>query len=144
MLTDEQVRRYEDLRGYTTNQQGGSHPHRQSTNAPLPVWLAAVFDTGYNLPMLRQFRLFLAAVLIVAMPLQGIAAVKACFCSTLEHQDGDGATHSHDRGDDATHTPSLGHDLEPGRHSHTKALTQSHCGPCAACWVVAVVGVVPQ
>jgi hypothetical protein len=90
----------------------------------------------YNMRMIRGFRLSLAAFLMVALPLQGIAAVTACFCATAGH---DGGAVSHGHGHDADPAPA-DHDAEPGSHGHPQTAAQSHCGPCAACCAVAMVG----
>src|SRR6185436_20141610 len=77
----------------------------------------------------RMLRMLVALMLALALPLQGIAAVKACFCATQDaHHPETGAGH-HDVGHGDHH-----------QHEDTNAPAQSHCGPCAACCVPAAVG----
>jgi hypothetical protein len=42
--------------------------------------------------MRRRFRFLLTAILVLAVPLQGISATAACFCPAVEHHDHDADT----------------------------------------------------
>jgi ABC-type Zn2+ transport system substrate-binding protein/surface adhesin len=84
------------------------------------------------LPMLRGFfRIFSLALLVLAVPLQGMASVAAGQCMALgHHQDAGDGDHAHDDGDGHDHdAPSHADD---GKHPEEDGTT-AHCGPCAAC-----------
>jgi len=68
----------------------------------------------------RLFRILAVALLVLAVPLHGIAAVTAGQCMTLGHHH-DAGGHDHDP---------HGHDGDHGKDHSKKS---SHCGPCAAC-----------
>ncbi len=80
----------------------------------------------------RAFRLLLAALMALLIPIQGIGAITMGACMSLEHHHaapGD-AQDSHDH---------EGHDHASGDAAGTyvdgdaDGNTGSHCGPCAAC-----------
>jgi hypothetical protein len=82
--------------------------------------------------MLRtSFRILALTLLVLAVPLQGMASVAAGQCMTLgHHQDAGGHGHGHDNGEAHEHDA----------HSHADAGnpaddsgTNAHCGPCTAC-----------
>jgi hypothetical protein len=85
--------------------------------------------------MLRRFRLVIAALLVVAVPLQGIAGVKACFCATGEH--GSVATAHDHRTDHGAAHEDVEHDHSTG-HEHSNSSAQSHCGACGVCCAAAL------
>jgi hypothetical protein len=73
-------------------------------------------------------RIFAVALLLVAIPVQGVASVTAGQCMTFGHH-GDAGSQPHEHG---------GHDA--GAHGHDHDANQqfdsgksSHCGPCTAC-----------
>jgi hypothetical protein len=49
--------------------------------------MASVYK--YNRPMCRRLRFLIAAILILAVPLQSVSATAACFCAASEHHDHD-------------------------------------------------------
>ena len=67
------------------------------------------------------FRILAVALLALAIPLQGVAAVTAGQCMALEH---------HDAGDAHDHAAHADGDDQAVHHDDSKT---SHCGPCAAC-----------
>ena len=78
------------------------------------------------------FRLLAVLLLVLTIPVQGMAAVTGTQCMALaHHQDGGGENHAHDDAD--------GHDSAPHAHSGDSAATHgdeggnNHCGPCTAC-----------
>jgi hypothetical protein len=85
--------------------------------------------------MLRAcVRFFAVALLVLAIPLQGMAAVTAGQCMAVgHHQDGAGQdTHAHDgadAGDQAAHAHPDGSAAEQGDDGGKKP----QCGPCTAC-----------
>ena len=80
---------------------------------------------------------FLAFVVALAVPIQGMAAVTAAQCMALSHHQ-DAAGHA---GHGDANGPESGHDHS--KHSHDEAAGHgdsddagsngSHCGPCTAC-----------
>jgi hypothetical protein len=71
--------------------------------------------------MLQKLRLFVTLALLVAVPMQGIAAVAGSLCMAFgetpqqaHHDDAAGSSHDHGSGDD-------------------DGASHSHCGPCVAC-----------
>jgi hypothetical protein len=79
--------------------------------------------------MLKAFRVLVLAVLALAVPLQGVAAVTAGQCMALEHHE-DGHGGGHDDGQDAsTHS----HGDEHQANQAGEEQQSSHCGPCTAC-----------
>ena len=85
-------------------------------------------NVKYNrLPMIRDLlRILILALVVLAVPAQGFAAVSGGICMELGHH-GDGlAAHDHD-GDGSS-----------GKHSD-----DGHCAPCAACCAGAVISAFP-
>ena len=70
---------------------------------------------------MRFFRLFLAAVLMLAVPFQGVLAVTSGQCMALEHHAGAADDGHHNDGDQDEHA------------------SNSHCGPCVACCASAAI-----
>jgi hypothetical protein len=71
--------------------------------------------------MLQKLRLFVTLALLVAVPVQGIAAVAGSLCMAFgetpqqaHHDDAAGSSHDHGSGQD-------------------DSAAHSHCGPCVAC-----------
>ena len=89
----------------------------------------------------RAFRLFVAALLALLIPIQGIGAITTGVCMSLEHHQGapsdahDG--HGHEGHDHASH--SGGHAADSHSHSDADVNTGSHCGPCTACCASATI-----
>ena len=84
---------------------------------------------------LRLIR-FLAFVVALAVPVQGVAAVTAAQCMALaHHQDGTGhAGHSDAQGGESGHDHSMhSHHEAAGNTDSDEAGSGSHCGPCTAC-----------
>jgi hypothetical protein len=84
------------------------------------------------LPMLRAFfRVLALALLVLAVPLQGMATVAAGQCMALgHHQDAGHSGHAPDDGDGHDHdAPSH---ADGGKHSEEDGTT-AHCSPCTAC-----------
>ena|SRR5688572_18270157 len=81
------------------------------------------------------FRLLVAALLALAVPFQGMAAVMAGQCMAFGHHD-TGASqdhaHAHDGADGHHHTVHS-HDETPAAQQGGEGSAQSHCGPCTAC-----------
>jgi len=77
-------------------------------------------------------RLLVVALLALAIPVQGMAAVAAAQCMGFgHHQDTGAAGHSHDGGEDAGQADHAhSHDAAAG---NDESGNQAHCGPCTAC-----------
>ena len=82
--------------------------------------------------MVKLLRVFLVALIALAVPLQGALAVGTEQCLALEHHDGAGHEHSQ-----------AGHDHESSSHDHDGPTSHSHCGPCVACCASASIASVP-
>jgi hypothetical protein len=78
-----------------------------------------------------SFRYLALTLLVLAVPLQGMASVAAGQCMTLgHHQDAGGDGHGHGNGEAHDHDAhSHADDGNPVDDSGTNA----HCGPCTAC-----------
>jgi hypothetical protein len=83
---------------------------------------------------LKFFRLFVALVLALAIPLQGLASVTAGVCMAIGHHHA-GAPASHDHGDGTDH--SAPHDPEGSESA-------PHCAPCVACCAAASIAPAAQ
>jgi hypothetical protein len=85
------------------------------------------------------FRLLLACVLAIAVPLQGMASVGMHLCSGHASVPSNGpAEHAHDHGDGAAHAPHDSGAAEAGETAgHQGTLTLSGCSACAPCCGVA-------
>ena len=88
----------------------------------------------------KLFRILLAAFLIVAVPLQGIAAVGAGICRDLQHAQHDAghgylpqASQAMAQDHGATHSS---HAMPVDENSQPES-TSAHCAACASCGVVA-------
>ena len=78
------------------------------------------------------FRILAVALLILAIPVQGLAAVSAGMCMAMGGHDGHHSTSAHDHGD-----ASVAHD-----HEHAASQDQqsnAHCPPCASCCATAAI-----
>ena len=74
---------------------------------------------------MKFIRLFLAAVLMLAVPFQGVLAVTSGQCMALEHHAGAAADgHDHDSNHDS---------------NHDDQASNPHCGPCVACCAAAAI-----
>src|SRR5436190_9451231 len=71
-------------------------------------------------------RLLVALALVLAVPVQGLAAATADLCMALGHHDA--AVHTHD-GDGGAHQ----------HHGHDSPATDKHCAPCIACCAAAAI-----
>jgi hypothetical protein len=96
---------------------------------------AALKAIGVQCPMPRIFlRLLAVALLALAIPLQGLAAVTAGQCMTFGHHQ-DAGHESHGDAQDGED----GHDHAAHSHSDESAGNAddegagAHCGPCTAC-----------
>lgn len=72
-------------------------------------------------------RLLVAVAVIIAVPIQGMAAVSAGLCMTLGHHDVSGAAMP-DHLDEHGASTAANHEHEAGGASGN-----AHCGPCVAC-----------
>lgn len=79
------------------------------------------------LSMLRTFSRILAlALLVLAIPVQGMASIVAGQCMTFGHHPDAGAQdHAHEHGDADHH--------DHGAQAQPEGDKSAHCGPCAAC-----------
>jgi hypothetical protein len=77
--------------------------------------------------MLRKLpRIFALALLVLAVPVQGMASVAAGQCMTFgHHQDAGAQDHAHEHG--AAGADHHDHAAQPDEQK------RSHCGPCTAC-----------
>ena len=83
-----------------------------------------------------MLRILVVALLALAVPVQGFAAVAAVQCMALGHHSDGGAQDGHDHGHDGVD----GHDHAAHSHADKGGAEQakeggepSHCGPCTAC-----------
>ena len=79
---------------------------------------------------MRRFRLFLAWLLLAAIPLQGMAAASMLFCGSQAHEAAaaaHGHDSAHDHGDVASHVHGDAHDGATVGH------TDVTCSVCASC-----------
>lgn len=74
----------------------------------------------------RLSRLFVALVVALIVPLQGMASVLAAQCMVAGHYDA--ASTSHAEAADGHDVHGSGHNADPSPESKSP-----HCGPCAAC-----------
>jgi hypothetical protein len=72
-------------------------------------------------------RLLAVLLLVLAIPVQGIAALAKAQCMSFGHHQYAGHHEHQGHAHDST-----------GGDGHTKAPAQPHCGPCAACCAAAV------
>lgn len=87
--------------------------------------------------MSRKFKALLTALLVIAVPVQGIAAMSAGICRALEHH-GVATAPAAERA--APHEAHTGHSGDGASQEHDAAVADdgspglsSHCGDCAAC-----------
>src|SRR5688572_2234174 len=88
----------------------------------------------------RIYRIVVAALLALVIPIQGIGAITAGQCMTLEHHNGASSAndgHEHDAHDHASHSD--GDAADSHAQADTDAPTGSHCGPCTACCASATI-----
>jgi len=72
-------------------------------------------------------RLLVAVAVIIAVPIQGMAAISAGLCMTLGHHDVTDAA-MHDHLDEQGASTASSHE-----HQADDAPGNAHCGPCVAC-----------
>lgn len=85
--------------------------------------------------MLQRMVRFVAVLISLAVPIQGISAVTSGQCMSLDHHKGGMTTsaHAHDAGADDTHA-GASHDHGNGAATDGHGEGKSgHCGPCTAC-----------
>lgn len=77
--------------------------------------------------MLRtSFRILALSLLVLAIPVQGMASIVAGQCMMFgHHQDAGAQDHAHEHGDADQH--------DHGARSQPDEDNSAHCGPCAAC-----------
>ena len=81
------------------------------------------------------FRLLAVLLLVLTIPVQGMAAVAGAQCMALAHHEDAGGHENHAH----AHDDADGHESAPHAHSGDSAATHgdegsnNHCGPCTAC-----------
>lgn len=84
---------------------------------------------------IKFLRLVVAFVLVLAIPLQGVASVTAGVCMATGHDAGTPASHDHGHDTDQ----SAGHDGTGSDHP-----SDTHCAPCVACCAAASIAPAAQ
>jgi len=83
--------------------------------------------------------MLLALLAMVAMPMQGLAAISAGMCMALGHVNGlAAAMHGPDSGHDAVAAATTGDSIHEGVDHESET---AHCGPCVACCAAAAIPV---
>jgi hypothetical protein len=86
--------------------------------------------------MQKGFRAIAIALLVVALPLQGLAGVVSAQCMVIGHHTDAGlAGHTHIQGGEADNHDHAGHSHgeENTAEQSSDGTKGSHCGPCTAC-----------
>lgn len=93
--------------------------------------------------MLGLLRVFVAGLLVLALPVQGFAAVSGGICMGLGHHGDAAAMHDHSApaGDQDDHAALEHH--HDGDSSSGKHAGDGHCAPCVACCAAAAIAAFP-
>jgi hypothetical protein len=88
--------------------------------------------------MLRTARPFIMLILLLALPLQGVAAAAADLCMAMGHHEAGAMAHDHAQDRDHHDHHDHGHDVsQHAPSSSDEGQDGVHCPPCAACCVAA-------
>lgn len=90
-----------------------------------------------------QTRLFLVAILTLAVPMQAVTAVATELCLTLGGHEA-GVTLAHDHGAGPGSSAASADDHGAHNHADDDASDEVHCAPCTACCATASISAAPR
>lgn len=90
-----------------------------------------------------QARLFLVAILTLAVPMQVVAAISTELCLTFAGHEA-GTTPAHGHGASPAGNATSAHDHAAHDHTDHDASGATHCGPCTACCATGSIAASPE